>query len=77
MERRKSPFTDFKGNPIYSGDTIERPDGSRGKVFEDHFFINDLKWRVRFYPEGDQYLGDQVDDQDGAAVVEKSEKKEL
>ena len=34
-ERRKAPWPDYAGNPIFEGDVIVHPDGSKGRVIFD------------------------------------------
>jgi hypothetical protein len=49
-ERRKCPFSDFRGNAIYEGDIIKHPDGTTGKVLFDENGADGAfsAWRVRY-----------------------------
>jgi len=49
-QKRKAPWPDYAGKPIYEGDTIQHPaDGMHGKVFVlECETENDNRWRVQW-----------------------------
>lgn len=85
--KRKAPWPDYAGNPIYDGDTIVHPCGMRGVVV----FLPDLKmrrdlygvplanenWRVRYADDAPDaapvsLLVMQINDRGQAVVVQKT-----
>lgn len=71
--RAKAPWPDFKGVPIFEGDTIRHPTGERGKVifFKDQADVTD-QWMVD-YGDGHAELARlvlQVGDKGKAEVIE-------
>lgn len=51
MSRRTSPYTDFAGNAIREGDTIQHPSGESGRVvFMRGYSDPGDSWRVRYSP---------------------------
>jgi hypothetical protein len=69
LVRRRAPWEDFAGNPIYEGDTIMHPSGQHGIVI----FINAEKepsdqWRVDYGVGGILRLCLQIGDKGQARV---------
>ena len=50
MTKRKAPWPDYTGQPIYEGDTIKHPDGTEGRVVRVRRTTGAYAWRV-YYPE--------------------------
>lgn len=72
-ERRKAPWPDFAGNPIFEGDWIRHPDGHRARVrFEPRSTGSPgfAEWRCDYECGDELPLGLQIGDK-GQAVVEK------
>ena len=69
MSREITPFKDFKGNNIFNGDTIQHPDGTKGKVFYKEGA--EYPWKVDY---GDEVLtlSLQIGDKGRAVVVNPS-----
>lgn len=73
VQRRLAPWSDFAGQPVHEGDTIEHPTGQRGVVEFWPLELDDGDaWRVRYVDDPDHLsrlclqLGDK-----GMAVVVK------
>lgn len=48
-QRRKAPWPDYAGRPIYEGDTVEHPSGDRGIVrFFEAYESQSDQWRVDY-----------------------------
>lgn len=82
--RRKAPWPDFKGNPIYEGDVIEHPvSGERGTVVflkhlpkRDEWRSHHYRWRVIYDMLGPtSLLSVQIGEKAQGAVVDLSKPK--
>ena len=71
-KKRKAPYLDFSGKPIYEGDTIMHPDLTTGKVYYNERVTPDSYrwWRVWYTDGNDLCLGLQVGDKGMAIVVD-------
>ena len=64
-----APWTDFNGNEIFEGSTIQHPSGEKGIVFSTEDEHPSDKWRVRYEDGTELRLCLQVGDKGQAVVI--------